>query len=137
MDHDLESSIAKVEKKRGPVFRREGAVLTGYSRGAFAAPLIARNHPGRWPYLVLIEANAPLSAASLRKAGVRAVALVAGELGTEITGMRKTEQELHAANFPARLFVMRKTGHPYSDDMEDVMHAALGFVLSAEAAAPQ
>ncbi|WP_146653224.1 hypothetical protein [Labilithrix luteola] len=130
MDADLEASIAKVAAKYPSGFRRDGAVLTGYSRGAFAAPVIARRHPGRWPYLVLIEANAPLKVAELCKSGVLAVSLVAGEWGTEIEGERKTETELVAAGFPARLFVMPKTGHLYSDDMERVMHDALAFVLA-------
>src|SRR4029078_9572297 len=98
--------------------------------GAFAAPVIARAHPGRWPYLVLIEANAPITAASLRASGVEAVGLAAGEQGTEIAGMKKTEADLERAHFPAKLFVMRRTGHLYSDDMEYVMHEALSFVLS-------
>jgi hypothetical protein len=130
MSADLERSVAKVEAKHPGLVRKDGAILTGYSRGAYAAPVIARAHPGRWPYLVLIEANVPLSAATLTAAGVRAVALVAGEQGTEIAGMRKTEAELKRANFPAKLFVMPRTGHLYSDDMEEVMHAALAFALA-------
>jgi hypothetical protein len=129
MDRDLETSVAKVEAKRPGSIDRTGAILTGYSRGAYAAPVIARAHTGRWPYLVLIEANVPLSAATLTSARVRAVALVAGEQGTEIAGMRKTQSELERAGFPAKLFVMRRTGHLYSDDMEYVMHDALSFVL--------
>lgn len=130
MDGDLERSIAKVEAKHPGSIRREGAVLTGWSRGAFAAPVIARAHPGRWPYLVLIEANVPLSAASLRKAGVRAVALLAGEKGTEIAGERKTQEALEAAGFPARLFVMEGVAHQYPDDMDRLMADALAYVLS-------
>jgi len=133
MDQDLEQSIAKVEAKHRGSISREGAILTGYSRGAFAAAAIVRSHPKRWPFLVLIEANAPLGASWLTKAGVRAVALVAGERGEEIAGMRKTEAALNADGFPARLFVMKKTAHLYAEDMEDVMHAALEFVLEHEA----
>jgi pimeloyl-ACP methyl ester carboxylesterase len=130
MDRDLEASIAKVIAKHPGVVRRDGAVLTGYSRGAYAAAVIARMHPGRWPYLVLIEARVPLGAASLRKAGVRAVALVAGEVGTEVASERKTQEELERAGFPARLFVMPGAGHLYSDDMERVMADALAYVLA-------
>jgi hypothetical protein len=132
MDGDLERSVAKVAAKHPGTIRREGAVLTGFSRGAYAAPVIARMHPGRWPYLVLIEANVPLSAAGLRKAGVRAVAFLAGEVGTELAGERKTDAELTQAGFPSRLFVMPKVGHLYSDDMETLMADALAFVLSHE-----
>ncbi|MFO0741204.1 MAG: hypothetical protein U0270_35220 [Labilithrix sp.] len=129
MDQDLETSIAKVGAKKKGAFTREGAILTGYSRGAYAAPQIARSHPNRWRHLVLIEANVPLSVAGLKAAGVRSVALVAGEQGDQIPGMRKTEAALEGESYPVKLFVMKKTGHPYSADMEDVMAAALTFVL--------
>lgn len=132
MDADLERSITKVAAKHPGALDRKNAVLTGFSRGAYAAPVIARAHPGRWPMLVLIEANVPLKAESLRKAGVKAVALVAGEVGTEIAGERKTAAALEADGFPVKLFVMPKVAHLYSDDMEDIMSAALSFVLSHE-----
>jgi hypothetical protein len=129
MDRDLETSIAKVAAKKSGAFTREGAILTAYSRGAYAAPQIARSHPNRWRHLVLIEANAPLTVAGLKASGVKSVALVAGEYGDQIQGMRKTEAALTAEGYPAKLFVMMKTSHPYSADMEDVMAAALTFVL--------
>jgi hypothetical protein len=132
MDADLERSIGKVASKHPGSIRRDGAVLTGFSRGAYAAPVIARMHPGRWPYLVLIEANVPLTAAALRKAGVRAVALLAGETGTEIAGERKTDAALTDAGFPSRLFVMPHVGHVYPDDMDQLMADALAFVLAHE-----
>ena len=67
---------------------------------------------------------------SLRKAGVKAVALVAGEVGTEIASETKTQEELERAGFPAKLFVMSKAGHLYGDDMERIMADALAFVLA-------
>lgn len=132
MDHDLEASIAKVEAKHVGSIDRGSAILTGYSRGAYAAAVIARlpKNRNRWPYLVLIEANVSLTAASLRAAGVRAVALVAGEQGNEIAGERATVEALARDAFPARLFVMKNTGHLYSDDMEYVMHDALSWVVA-------
>lgn len=129
MDRDLETSIAKVTQKRPGALSREGAVLVGYSRGAYAAVPIARTHPGRWPHLVLIEADVPVTAKALRDAGVRAVAFVAGEQGQEIAGERKTVEALVKERFPAQLVVMKKTAHLYAEDMEDVMREALGFVL--------
>jgi hypothetical protein len=132
MDRDLETSIAKLDAKYPGAVTRDGAILTGYSRGGYAAAVVVGMHPGRWPYLVVIEADAPLSAAALRAAKVRAVALVAGERGTQIAGMKKTEGALTRAGFPAKLFVMKKTGHLYSEDIEDVMRGALAFVVSQE-----
>lgn len=134
MDHDLEAAIAKVSAKTA--IDREGAVLTGYSRGGFATPVIARRHPGRWPYLVVIEANVPLSVADLKASGVRAIALVAGEQGTELAGMQRTTAALEGAGFPATLVVMRRTGHPYSEDMEYVMRQALEFLFEKRDAGP-
>jgi hypothetical protein len=128
MDHDLETAITKVGAKR-KTFTREGAILTGYSRGAFAAPAIARAHPNRWRHLVLIEANVQLTTKGLEAAGVKSVALVAGEYGDQIQGMQKTEAALTADGYPAKLFIMKHTSHPYSADMEDVMSAALTYVL--------
>lgn len=133
MDHDLEDSIARVSAKHPHAIRREGAILTGYSRGAYAAPIVAGMHPGRWPFLVLIEADTGVTRDMLERARVRAVAFVAGEQGTEIAGMRKNVDALAKAGFPARLFVMPKTGHLYSDNMDEVMQAALAFVLEHEA----
>ena len=60
---------------------------------------------------------------------MKSVALVAGEYGDQIQGMRKTEATLSAEGYPVKLFVMKKTGHPYAADMEDVMASALSFVL--------
>lgn len=130
MDAELERSIANVQAKHPGVIDRAGAVLTGWSRGAFAAPVIARRHPGRWPLLVLVEADVPLAAAWLRTAGVRSIALLAGEHGTEIAGERRTAAALEQAGFPAKLFVMRGVAHLYPDDMNALMKAA--FVLVHE-----
>jgi hypothetical protein len=133
MDADLERSVAIVKARHPRSIRQEGAILTGYSRGGYAVPFLAGMRPGRWPLLLIIEADATLDAASLRRAKVRAVALVAGELGDQIAGMRKTQEQLVAASFPARLFVMPNTGHLYSTNIESVMREALGFLVASDA----
>lgn len=132
IDEDLEAAIEAVSAAHPGEVGREGAVLTGFSLGAYAAARIATTHPGRWPYLVLTEANVPLEAAALRKAGVKAVALVAGERGTQIAGERRTVKKLSTAGFPARLWVMKGAGHHYSADVDTLMGEALAWVLSHE-----
>jgi hypothetical protein len=132
MDADLEKSITLVRSRHPRAIRREGAILTGYSRGGYAVPFIAGMHPGRWPLLLIIEADATLDPAALRRARVRAVALVAGEWGDQIAGMRKTSEELEAASFPTRLVVMPKTAHLLSANIEDVMREALGFLAASD-----
>jgi hypothetical protein len=130
IDEDLELSIAKVDALYPGELDRKDAVLLGFSRGAYVGAKLAAAHPGRWPYLVLIEANVQLSKKMLTDAGVRAVALMAGEIGGQIAGERKTEKALIAEGFPAKLWVMRKAGHHYSDDIEALMREAMAWVTS-------
>lgn len=130
IDEDLELSIAKVETIHPGELARADNVLLGFSRGAYAAAKIAAAHPGRWPFLVLIEADVPLSKKMLEDAGVRAVALVAGEIGGQIGGERKTANSLLAQGFPARLWVMKKAGHHYSADIEAIMREAITWITS-------
>lgn len=130
IDADLEKAIAVVDAKHPNELTREGAVLTGFSLGAYSAVQIARNHPGRWPYLIVNEADVPLDAAQLRAAGVKAVALIAGENGSQVGGERRTADKLTKQGFPARLWVMKGAGHHYSADIDTIMAEALAFVLA-------
>lgn len=132
MDRDLEAAIAIVDAKYPGEISREGSVLTAFSRGAYAAPIIASMHPGRWPYLILAEADVTLNATALRKAGVKAVVLLAGEWGTQIKGERETVKKLQAEHFPAIFLTMKNAGHYYSADIDDLMRQALEFVLSSD-----
>ena len=130
MDEDLERAIEIVLARHPGEVVREGAILTGFSRGAYAAVEIARRHPGRWPYLILNEADVALDAKSLEASGVKAVALIAGEYGSQVAGERATVKRLTAQKFPAKLWVMPKAGHFYSADIADIMREAIAFVLA-------
>jgi hypothetical protein len=130
IDADLEKAIATVDANHPGEISRAGSVLTAFSLGAWAAVQIAKDHPGRWPYLVLNEANVALEAASLRASGVRAVALIAGEIGSQVAGERATAQKLAKQGFPARLWVMKGAGHHYSGDIDSIMAEAVAFVVS-------
>lgn len=132
-DEDLERAIAAVDAHYPTEIGREGAVLTGFSLGAYAAAHIAQAHPGRWPYLILTEANVPLDAAALRKAGIRAVAMIAGELGSQAAGEKKTVDRLVKQGFRAKYWSMKGAGHHYSADIDTIMSEALEFVTSADA----
>jgi hypothetical protein len=130
MDKDLEAAIAVVDAAHPGEITREGSILTAFSRGAYAAPVIASMHPGRWPYLILAEADVTLSAAALRAAGVKAVVLLAGEWGTQIKGEKETVKRLQAEKFPALFLTMEKAGHYYSADIDELMRRAITFVLA-------
>jgi predicted esterase len=130
MDSDLERGIAVVQRKTDGGIDRDGAVLTGFSRGGWAAIDLVRRHPGRWPYLVLIEADVTINKAYLEASKVRAVAMVAGEHGTELAGERKSVDAMKDAGYPAELYVMPDTAHLYSTNIDEIMRQALAFVLA-------
>jgi len=129
MDRDLERAVADVSALYPNQVERRGAVLTGFSRGAYAAPFLAQQHPGRWSYLVLVEADVGLDAAALRRAGVKAVALLAGEWGSQIAGETATAERLRKQGYPARFWKMSKAGHYYSSDIDSLMGEAIDWVI--------
>jgi hypothetical protein len=129
MDKDLEKSVDAVSAQYDGELSREGAILTGFSRGGWAAPFIAAMHPGRWKYLILNEADVTLTSYGLKKAGVVAVVMMAGEYGTQLAGERETVKRLQKEGFPAKLIVMPKAGHYYSTNIDDLMREAMAFVI--------
>jgi pimeloyl-ACP methyl ester carboxylesterase len=134
VDRDLEKSIAKVDGVYpGEIDRTEGAVLAGFSRGAYAAVIIARLHPNRWPFLILNEADTEVTAAQLRASGVRAVVLMAGGWGLNVGPERKTFEQLQKDGFRAKLILMPKAGHHYSENIVELMREALAFFDDADA----
>jgi pimeloyl-ACP methyl ester carboxylesterase len=106
--------------------------LLGFSRGAYAAVIIAQNHPGRWPYLVLNEADTEVTATQLKAAKVRAVVLMAGAIGLNAKPVKKTFEELEKAGFPAKLILMPNAAHHYSNDIAQLMSDAIAFFISTE-----
>lgn len=132
VDRDLEKAIAKVTELYPGEIDREGAILAGFSRGAYAAVFAAQLHPGRWPYLVLNEADTEVSAAQLRAAKVRAVVLMAGAIGLNVAPERKTFDELQRAAFPSKLIVMPNAAHFYSNDIAQLMTDAIEFFEAEE-----
>lgn len=134
MDRDLERAIDAVDGATGGALAREGAILTGFSRGAWAAPAIAAMHPGRWRYLILNEADVTLTRAGLEAAGVEAVVLMAGEWGTQLAGERATVERLQREGVRAKLIVMPKAGHYYSANIDALMGEAMDFVTRGEGA---
>jgi predicted esterase len=132
MSEDLERAVEATSNAYPGEITREGSVLTGFSRGAYAAAAIASAHPSRWRYLVLVEADVTLTVPMLRQAGVKSVAMLAGERGSQVAGEKATCESLAKQGYPARLFVMPKVGHAYSADIDERMREALAFVLAHE-----
>jgi len=129
MDQDLEKALNVVDAQYPDEITREGAILTGFSRGGWAVPAIAAMHKGRWPYLIINEADVTLSRASLEAAGVNAAVLMAGEWGSQLPGERQTVARLRKEGFRAELIVMPKAGHYYSANISELMRQAIAFLL--------
>ena len=77
------------------------------------------------------SATTPALEAGLRAAGVRAVALIGGERGSQVAGQRRTVEKLRKQGYPAKLWVMKDAGHHYSADIDTIMAEAMDFVLAA------
>jgi hypothetical protein len=137
MDDDLELAIAKVDAMYPGEVVRNDSVLLGFSRGAYVAPYIACRHPGRWPYLVLIEADVELSAKLLTGAGVRAVAMLAGDVGNEIRGEKRTVDRLQKDGYPAKFWAMPAAGHFYSANIATLLPEAIAWVTEHGEPSPQ
>jgi hypothetical protein len=133
VEADIERSVAVVVERTGARFSRDDAVLYGFSRGGYLAPQIVVRHPGRFRYLVVNEADPTLDPAALRLAGVRAVALFAGEWGQMVEASKRNAERLEAGGVPARLWIMRKVSHWYSDDIDDLMREALAWLVAYDA----
>jgi hypothetical protein len=132
MDADLERSISATEALFPGEIDRAGAILAGFSRGSYVAVILAVRHPGRWPFLILNEADVELTVPMMQMAKVRAVALIAGEWGNQLAGERATYEAMKKQGFPIKLWVMPKAAHYYSTDIDDIMRQAIDFVLAHE-----
>jgi dienelactone hydrolase len=135
VDEDLNRAIDAIDRESGGRLERAGAVLTGFSRGGYLALDLAKREPGRWPYLVIVEADVRVDAAMLEKAGVKAIAFVTGELSTQRRGMEKSAAALSTAGVRSKLWVMPGAGHAYSTDIAAIAKEALTFIEAGRAGA--
>jgi hypothetical protein len=130
----IDASVEGLERrlpagaKLGP-----GRALVGYSLGASAAgKAIALARPGQWSALMVVNASAVPSAAELRKAGVKRVALVAGERDMTAPKLKRTAKALEAAGLEARYFSLGPVGHYFGDTTEAALEAPLRWLHRRE-----
>jgi pimeloyl-ACP methyl ester carboxylesterase len=98
---------------RWPESRTAPVVLVGFSQGAYVAMDVARAEPRRFDGLLLMGAFVRSSAAELREAGVRKVAMACGAFDMTFPVMRETTQRLVAQRYPARFESLGRVGHTY------------------------
>ncbi len=126
----VNASVAGLERrlpageKLGP-----GRALVGYSLGAAAAVrAIERAGPGEWAGLVIVNASALPGVAQLRKAGVKRVALVAGERDMTAPKLKGAAKSLAAAGVDTKYFSLGPVGHYFGDTTEAALEAPLRWV---------
>ncbi len=143
---ETEAALQALEVRYPGRVSREGMVLAGLSLGAIMAPNIAREEPGKWSLLFLIEGgmNKLLSipVPVLEKVGVRGVGLAMSGKWRRRRASKfvKTHRE---TSFATAFVDMEGAGHTYSHDFESRGRAALlqllqkaGLVKHNSAVAP-
>jgi predicted esterase len=116
------------EKEAGRVGAGPMAIV-GYSLGAPAALLQAIREPGRYDRLMIVNASVEPAAATMKKAGLKRVALVAGAKDATAGKLRAAAQRLAAAGVDARFFALEATGHYFDGQSEARMAEPLGWLL--------
>jgi poly(3-hydroxybutyrate) depolymerase len=102
--------------------------LVGYSLGATAALRIALAQPGQWNGLMIVNAGVEPSAATLRKAGVKRIALVAGDRDRSAHKLKRAALRLKRAGIDAQYFSMGAAGHYFDATSESRMVEALTWL---------
>jgi len=105
-----------------------GGVAMGFSSGAALALELALAAPGRWSGLVLMSMKLQLDPARLKTAGVKRVALAAGDLDGSQPSMVQNQKMLAAAGVDARFFTLGPVGHHFAANMESRMVDVLAWV---------
>jgi pimeloyl-ACP methyl ester carboxylesterase len=103
--------LSHVEAGDAGAASAEGAVLVGFSQGAYAAAEIVRAGPG--PFVGVVIAGAPieLSLEELRRAGIRRAAFAAGDYDSARPALEHAAANLSRRGFEARYASLGKVGH--------------------------
>jgi len=118
----------------GKLDRGRDGTLIGYSNGAYFAAEVACSEPGRWQGLVLMSMKLDLDAARLRAAGVRRVALAAGDRDDARSSMETLARRLDDAGVQARFLSLGPGGHALPPDISARMCVAVSWVRGADPA---
>lgn len=103
--------------------------IIGYSLGAPSALLQALREPGRYDRLMIVNASVEPPASSLKKAGVRRVALVSGARDATASKLAAHARRLERAGVEARYFALEATGHYFDEASPGRMAEPLGWLL--------
>jgi len=115
--------------ERHPSASRERTALVGYSLGASAVQrLVAREQAG-FSHIMFLNAGTVVAAEPLRRAGVRRVALVAGDRDMSAPKLKASTRRLQAGGMSAQFFSLKDTGHFFDPTSESRLVDPLGWLL--------
>jgi predicted esterase len=106
-------------------------VLVGFSQGAYEVDALLRRHAVRARGIVLLAADVAPEAEALRAAGVRRIALGAGELDPSFAVLRASAARLARDGIEVRLVSLGGVGHVYIADDPSVLRDAIRWVAEA------
>ncbi|MDB4996144.1 MAG: hypothetical protein JWM74_3576 [Myxococcaceae bacterium] len=124
----IDAAVAGIAAANGNADGDAPTVLLGFSQGAYLAPQIALDRPGKYKAMLLIGANVVLDPAMLHRAGVERVALAAGQNDGTFLQMKKTAADLAKAGYPARFVSLGKVGHTYVGESPDTLKETVKWV---------
>jgi predicted esterase len=137
----VETSIAELAREQpGLVDVSSPRILVGFSLGGIAAVRIAQatqadpNGEGPYAGLVVIASQIHPDAALLKKAGVKRVVLVAGDLDITSKPLQEDTRAMNLAGLPTRFVSLGNFGHGYPTDMRERMREPMAWVAGSEAA---
>jgi pimeloyl-ACP methyl ester carboxylesterase len=115
LEEHVSSGLARVQERYGERISREGAVLVGFSLGAFAAVSLLSSGTRRFDGLVLVGASVAPTPEQIALAGVRRVAFAAGDFDSAAPAMRRAAAALEKQGIQARYESLGRTGHVIPD----------------------
>jgi predicted esterase len=134
-ERTIDAAVAGIAAANGNADGDAPTVLLGFSQGAYLAPKVALDRPGKYKAMLLIGADVDLDPASLRRAGVERVALAAGMYDGTFHAMKRTADALEKAGYPARFVSLGKVGHTYLGESPDTLKDTVKWVTEGVAPA--
>lgn len=122
----MTSARAAVEAEFPDRVAKDETTLVGFSQGAFVG--LHLGEEGGFPYLVLIAAAIEPNVAKLRAAGVKRIALAAGDFDGSRGTMEKARRTLERGGIETKYFSMGRTGHWLPADTNSKVGAMLDWV---------
>ncbi len=123
----IDAALESVKQARGGALDTDTRVLIGYSQGALRALALRAQYPERYPWLLL--GGLPTETPASRVAGVRRVALIAGEREGK-SHIEATAQHFTQGAISSQLFILPGAGHgQYGPRAAEVMSGAFEWLL--------